>query len=156
MQWLNELLGVEAPPGTRLKSAELAFRGLFPWWVAAVLLVVLGAGVVALYWRERARIGVVRRALMAGLRTALILLLILLLFRPLLLSEFEGKRPQPVVLLLDNSQSMQQQDKRLSNADQLRVAIAKGMLPPQTRVQGSEALAAPPAGLPKDPRRADL
>jgi hypothetical protein len=156
MQWLNELLGVEAPPGTRLKSAELAFRGLFPWWAAASLLVLLAAGVFALYWRERGRIGVIRRGLMAGLRTALILLLILMLFRPLLLSEFEGQRPQPVILLLDNSQSMRQQDKRLSAADQLRVAIAKGMLPPHTPIQGSEAPAAPPADLPKDPRRADL
>jgi uncharacterized membrane protein len=156
MQWLTDFLGVEAPPGTRLKSAELAFRGLFPWWAAALLVALLGAGVFLLYWRERGRIGFVRRGLMVTLRTALIVLLVLMLFRPLLLSEFEGERAQPVVLLLDNSQSMKQQDKRLVHADQLRVAIAKGLLPARTPVKGSEAPADLPPNLLKDPPRADL
>ncbi len=156
MEWLTDLLGVEAPPGTRLSSAELAFRGLFPWWAAALLVALLGAGVFLLYWRERGRLGFVRRALMATLRTALIVLLVLMLFRPLLLAEFVGRRAQPIVLLLDNSQSMKQQDRRLSQADQLRVAIAKGLVPPRTPVKGSEAPADLPANLPKDPDRADL
>src|SRR5690349_14818802 len=132
MQWLTDFLGVEAPPGTRLRSAELAFRGLFPWWAAVLLVVLLAAGVFFLYWRERGRIDFVRRGLMATLRTALIALLVLMLLRPFLLAEFEGERAQPVVLLLDNSQSMKQQDRRLVQADRLRVAIAKGLLPPRT------------------------
>ena len=61
---------------------------------------------------------------MATLRTALLLLLLLLIFQPVLRSEFEGQRPQPVVLLLDNSQSMKQQDRRLSQPDLMRVAPA--------------------------------
>src|SRR5438067_1821767 len=117
MQWLNELLGVKAPAGTALKSADLAFRGLFPWWLAALLVVALGAGIVALYCLERGRVGAVRRSLMAGLRVALVVLLVLLLFRPTLLSVFEGEQPQPIALLLDNSQSMKQQDRRMSQAD---------------------------------------
>ncbi len=156
MQWLNELLGVKAPAGTTLKSAELAFRGLFPWWLAALLVVLLGAGIVALYWLERARIGPLRRSLMAGLRVALVLLLVLLLFRPMLLSDFEGERPQPIALLIDNSQSMKQQDRRMSQADLLRVAIARGLVPPTTRVKGTDSLSDVPPDTPREPSRADL
>jgi hypothetical protein len=156
MEWLTDLLGVEAPPGTRFSSGELDFRPLFHWGWAIPLVVALGAGVFFLYWRERGRINPVVRGLMATLRTALIVLLVLMLFRPILLAEFEGERAQPVVLLLDNSQSMKIQDRRLSHADQLRVAIARGMLPARTPVKGRDAPADLPAKLPKDPPRADL
>ena len=55
-------------------------------------------------------------------------LVLLLLMRPMLLAEFKGERPAGVVLLLDNSQSMTQQDRRLIAADKFRVAIAKGLV----------------------------
>ncbi len=156
MVWLNELLGVEAPAGTTLKSAELVFRGPFSLWLGLVLFVVLAAGVFALYWIERGRIGPVRRSLMALLRCALILLLLLLIFRPLLLSEFEGQRPRPIALMLDNSQSMKQQDRRLSSADKLRVALARGLLPPSTKMPKSDEPVSIPPKTPKDPARGDL
>ena len=156
MQWLNDLLGVEAPPGTSLKSAELAFRGLFPWGWAVALMVFLGAGVIALYCLERGRIGIIRRSLLAVLRISILLLLLLLLFRPLLLSEFEGQRSQPILLLVDNTQSMKQQDKRLSLADKLRVAIAKGLVPPQTVVKGPNAHSPVPPNTPNDPPRVEI
>ena len=38
MDSLIKLLSVDAPPGTRLQSAELQFRGLVPIWLAIVLL----------------------------------------------------------------------------------------------------------------------
>jgi hypothetical protein len=156
MEWLNELLGVEAPAGTTLKSAELVFRGPFSLWLGLALFVVLAAGVFALYWIERGRIGPVRRSLMAVLRCALILLLLLLIFRPLLLSEFEGQRPRPVALMLDNSQSMKQQDRRLSSADKLRVALARDLLPPDTKMPKADEPVPIPPRTPKDPARGDL
>src|SRR5262245_9922687 len=101
MNWLNRLLGVEGPADASLRSAELGFRGPSPGWLAALLLLLLAAGIFFLYARERARIGVVRRALMALLRTAAVALLVLLLFRPVLLAEFQGRRAQGIALLLD-------------------------------------------------------
>lgn len=156
MEWLNELLGVKAGPGMTLRSADLAFRSPWPWWAAGGVLLLLGALVFFLYWRERGRIGPVRRAVMATLRTALLLLLLLLIFQPVLRSEFEGQRARPVVLLLDNSQSMKQQDRRLSHPDLMRVAIAQGLAAPDAKVKASASLADVPAGTKKDPQRADL
>ena len=92
MEWLNNLLGVDAPPGTVLESADLTFRGLFPWPLAVLLVLVLAAGVAFLYWREASRVNPVMRVLMGLVRVSLMIVLILLLFRPVLLSEFQGKR----------------------------------------------------------------
>src|SRR5438105_1374931 len=134
MDFLVQLLGIEAPEHTRLQSAELSFRGLIPLWLAVLTLLVLTAGILYLYRLENGTMGWPRRLLMAGLRVALLALLLLLLFRPVLLAEFEGQRPRSIVLLLDNSQSMTQHDRRLTGADKLRVAIAKGLVPPATSV----------------------
>ena len=156
MDWLTKLLAVEVPENTSLQSAEVGFRGLFPWWLAALIVLALGAGFFYLYMLELAKIGIARRLIMALLRTAAIAVLLLLLFRPVLLAEFAGQRPRSIVLLIDNSLSMQQQDRRLSEADRLRVAIAKGLVPPGTSIGDAKSLANIPEETPKDPSRADL
>jgi hypothetical protein len=76
-----------------------------------------------------------------------------LLFRPVLLAEFHGERPRGVALLLDNSQSMKQQDRRLSDTDKLRVAIAQNLVPPRTSM--GELVRVPSDSL-KDPPRVEL
>src|SRR5262249_28887013 len=74
--------------------------------------------------------------------------------RPVLLGEFRGERPREIVLLLDNTQSMTQQARRLSAPDQFRVALAQGKAEPGTALpEGSAAL---PAGTLKDPPRERL
>ncbi len=150
MDWLIKLLAVEVPDNTVLQSAELSFRGNA--WLALPLLVLLGAGAFFLYWKEGGKLSWRRRAGLALLRTAVLAVLLFLLFRPVLLAEFQGQRPLGMVLLLDNSQSLQQQDRRLSDADQLRVAIANNMVPLRSPITGSNV----PIDTPKDPQRADL
>src|SRR5262249_45338851 len=73
-----------------------------------------------------------------------------------LLAEFQGRRAQGIALLLDNSQSMRQQDRRLSAADRLRVAIATGLVPPDPPVHGAERPVDVPAATPPDPQRAEV
>ena len=63
------------------------------------------------------------------MRTALIAFVLVLLLRPVLLAEFRGERPRAVVLLLDNTQSMHQQDRRLQTPDRIRVALARDQIP---------------------------
>jgi hypothetical protein len=156
MNWLQKLHLIEAPEGTSLRSAELSLRGLLPLWLALLLLVVGAAGALVLYFRENARIGVARRVLLALLRTALIALVLALLLRPVLLAEFHGERPRAVVLLLDDTQSMKQQDRRLSTRDRLRVAIARGLVPPTTSLDDASALARVAPGEWRDPARVEL
>src|ERR1043166_3397072 len=122
MNFLAKLLAVDAPANTALISAELHFRGLVSWWLALLLFTAFLTGVVFLYRLERGTFGAFRRAVMIGLRAALLALLLFLLARPILLAEFEGQRPRGVVLLVDNSESMSQQDRRLTETDKFRVA----------------------------------
>src|SRR5262249_42162941 len=150
------LLGVEAPADATLEATGLSFHELLPWWLTVLLLLLAAAGIVFLYTWERARLGIFRLTVLALLRSAAVVLVVLLLFRPVLHTEFHGERPRGVPLLLDDSLSLKQQDKRLSVADRLRVAIVKGLLPPDTHVTDSVKLDALPAADLTDPPRADL
>ena len=89
-----------------------------------LLLVAASAGVLFLYRRETARLSIVRRFILAGLRIAIIGLVLVLLSRPVLIAEFHGERPRGVVLLIDDTQSMKQRDRRVSDADRIRAALA--------------------------------
>lgn len=153
MDTLIKLLAVDVPSGTTLQTAELHFRGLIPWWLALLLLVLLGGFVVLLYLRERAKLSLAARLLLAALRMGVLAILLFLLSRPLLLAEFEGQRPRGVVLLLDKSQSMSLQDRRLTPEDLTRVAIALGKIPANTPVSQSGTAV---DDLPKDPSRQAL
>jgi hypothetical protein len=123
--WLQRLGLVSAPDGTALRAAELSLRGGFPWWLAALALVLTGGWAFYLYTKENAKLTLMRRVSLALLRTALIGLVLAFLLRPVLLAEYVGQRPRAVVLLLDDSQSMSQRDRRVTDADKMRIAVAR-------------------------------
>jgi uncharacterized membrane protein len=153
------LLGIDAPPHASIQGLDLSFRGLTSPGLVILLLALLlvaNAGIVVLYLFERSRMGIVRRLLLAGLRIAAVNLLILLLFLPVLIIEFQGKRPRGVVLMLDNSQSMAQEDQRVTAQDRLRVAIAEGLLPPGTAVPETGSMSDVPSDTPTRPARSRL
>src|SRR4051812_30471114 len=129
MDFFTKLLAPETADNIALKSAELSFREWMPWPLAVCLFLALVAGVIFFYLTEKGTLGPIRRVLAIGLRIGLFALLFLLLFRPSVLMQFEGKRQRGVAVLLDNSQSMKQQDRRLTEADKWRVALAKGLTP---------------------------
>src|ERR1019366_4171420 len=136
MNLLTRILAVDVPENTTLHSMEPTFRGLSTLWLTAlIILIVLGALGVAFFYRlEKGTLGWFRRIILIGLRCSLLLLLLFLIMRPMLLVEFKGERPQGVVLLVDNSQSMTLQDRRVKPADKARVAISLGKLPLQTKL----------------------
>jgi hypothetical protein len=153
MDWLQRLLLNGAPENTTLRAADWDLRGVFPWWVALLILAVGSAGVVYLYAHEGSRLSLFRRFLLAGLRIAAIALVLIMLLRPVLLAEFHGERTRPVVLLIDNTESMKQADRRLSEPDRLRLAIAQGLVPPDSSPSDSAPLASiPPEQLKDQPR----
>ena len=158
MNLLTRILAVDVPENTKLHSWELSFRGLTTGWIfVLVLLVLLGALAVAFfYFLEKGTLGWFRRILLIGLRCSLLLLLLFLIMRPILLIEFAGERPQGVALLIDNSESMgdKARDRRLTNVDKARVAIAMNLLPLDSPIHAK--MPTLPAGTPKDPPRMDL
>lgn len=156
MNLISRLLSIEVPENMTLQSAEVSFRGGPPVWLGVLIFLLFGAVIVYLYVLEKAKVGWVRRSIMAGLRLALLALVLLLLFRPVLLSEFQGERPRGILLLTDNTQSMTLQDRRLTEADKLRVSIAEGLTPLDTKVTDAKSLASIPPQTSEDPKRADV
>jgi hypothetical protein len=156
MNWLLKLLSVDAPANASLQSAEVSLHGPIPGWLGVLIAGAAGAGVFFLYFLERPHQSSLRRALMALLRTALIMLLILLLMRPVLVAEYSGARPRGVALVIDNSQSMKQRDQRHSPPDLLRLAIAENLVAPDISIQDSPALENVAGKLPPNPDRVQL
>jgi hypothetical protein len=156
LHWLQQTRLVEVPSDLTLRSAQVSLRGLFGLWPAALVLVLAAAGVFWLYRRERGRLGLLRRLLLAGLRITLIALVLVLLIRPVLIAELHGERPRGVAVLIDNTQSMRQRDRRITPADRARAAIARGLLPADASFKDAELLAAATAGLRGDPTRAEM
>src|SRR5215210_1014503 len=119
------LLGVRMEEAVHIAKASLAFRGGFGWGWFAFLLAGLGALIWWFYRNSPVHITGARKVVLAALRVAFIALLLLLL-RPVLAFTIEGSIRRLLVLLMDTSSSMQIKDPRLDQADQKRVAIAKG------------------------------
>ena len=134
MNLLTKMLAVDLPKDTQLSSWELSFRGLPIVWLILLFLVILGGfvGVAFFYANEKGTLGWIRRILLIGLRWALLLILLFLILRPVLLAEFVSTHSVGVALLIDNTQSMQLRDRRLTDADKTRVGIVLGMLPLDT------------------------
>src|SRR5690349_21620099 len=107
---LAKLLAVDVPKDATVEAVELGFRGALPLLIVVPLFVLLVAAVVALYRSERGTIGPVRRTAAVLLRASLLALLLLLLMRPVLTLVLTREKPRGVVVILDNSQSMKQQD----------------------------------------------
>ena len=156
MNWVQKLISIDAPEHASLHSASLSLRSSFPWWAAGLVLVAVGLGVSWLYARESGRFGRVRRLIMTVLRGASIALLLLLLLRPVLIAEYVGERPRGVALLIDNSQSMTQRDRRLTPQDRIRVAIAEDLVAADTPVTDNLSLGSIPEGTLRDPDRASV
>ena len=138
--WLQRLGLIDSPADTVLQAADLRLRGLLPWWLAAFLFV---AGVLAAVWfyrRENPRPSPLARTTLVLLRSLLLLLVLCLLLRPVLLADFAGNRPRGVVVLVDTSQSMGQIDRRFSDADRLRLVIARGVVSATTPITDAPAL----------------
>src|SRR5262245_10404211 len=129
MDFLNRLLTPDAPPGAQLRSAEWSLRGPLAAWAAGLILVGLAVAAVWLYRRESARLTWTYRLALAALRIALLGVLLALVLRPVLVAEFSGERPRGVAILIDNSQSLNQQDRRITPRDKLRALQALGKAP---------------------------
>src|SRR5947209_4146909 len=124
--WFTRLLACDVPADATIESVEWSFRAAVPWLLVVPLVLVI-AGVVAFYLTERGTIGPIRRWLAIALRTSLFALVVLLLAKPVLSLVLKRERPRGVAVLLDNSQSMTLVDRRITDQDKLRVAIASGL-----------------------------
>jgi len=122
-----------------LLFAEIVSRGSFPLWGVVLLAVAAVAVGFGFYFTESMKIGTGRRVGLAVMRSLILIAVVWLLRKPVWVSDVTTEKQRPVVLLADNSQSMTLKDPRLTLPDQMRIAIARDLVPPD------HGLAAPPA-----------
>ncbi len=132
----------------------LKLRGWFPWPVAALLALAACAGVLFLYFRESKRVPLLVRFILAGLRCFTLGAILFLLLRPTWVQQTTTTRHRPVVVMIDNSQSMLNKDARTNLADRYRMAIAYDQVAPDGAIPVD--LTSMPANLPEKPSRLDL
>ena len=115
---------------------QIAFRGDLSKWIAFPLIALALLAVFGIYFREALKLHPARRILLASLRGLALACIILLLMKPVLVFQDEGRtRNLPIVVMVDASQSMNQRDPRTGNEDRIRYAIAKNQLPPDHGLQ---------------------
>ncbi|OWK46707.1 glutamine amidotransferase [Fimbriiglobus ruber] len=136
--------------------AVLAFRGWIPWPVALLICVAATVAVVFVYLREAGRVPVWRRAVLASLRALALGSILFLALRPTLLTETHGKRPRPVAVLVDDSQSMLAHDPRPNFPDKWRVAVGFDKVAPDKAPPAMPSAGDLPGDLPEKPTRLEL
>lgn len=161
MTWsdlVNNMLMVDPPEGAALRSVHFNALSTFWWFLLTSFVIVVGGYVIFLRFLERNHLSRTRRFVSIGLmvlfRILALTLILLLLARLSLVLEFGGARPRPLAILLDHSQSMTQADRRLSDEDKLRVALALERLPINTPM--TRPLPALPSDVPAEPDRFTL
>ncbi|MEI6034550.1 MAG: hypothetical protein WCS65_09760 [Verrucomicrobiae bacterium] len=120
LQWLT---GEKLPPG-ELQSS-LSLQGLPPGW--ALLLFLIGtAGIIWSYRAFAPETSRRKRNLLAGLRVASFALVILFLLKPVLSLRIEEPVRSALLVMFDNSRSMQIVDKRTSEEELSNARLLAG------------------------------
>jgi hypothetical protein len=132
--WLR-MFGLNAEEVGRISSVSVRFRNIEALGWLVFLGILLGGFVWWCYWREEGHraLPAGKRRVLAGLRMALLGLLLLMLLRPVLALELQERIRRTVVLLVDSTKSMNIRDQRLDEADQKRAEIGLGAITDMTQ-----------------------
>lgn len=101
------------------ERAELVFASGWPVWLLIAATVAAAVVIGISIWRRRAALGVVRATVLGALQTALVGLVLVLLWRPALVTQTLRPQENSVAVLLDTSGSMlygNQEESRLQQA----------------------------------------
>src|ERR1044072_6888129 len=104
---LLRLMGVWSETAGRIVKVAFGYHGDVPLWVAVVLGLILTAMVCCMYQRTAEYVTPWKRWVLAGVRSSVLCLLLLLLIHPILSVTTAGSMRQTLLLLVDTSRSMQ-------------------------------------------------
>src|SRR5262249_37809231 len=116
-------------PSTVFSKGKLVFAGSWPTWALATAIAIAGAGLAILVWRRRATLGrPLRAAAIWGLQTAMVAVLLLMLWEPAL--SISALKPQQniVAVVVDDSRSMALAEKDGTRRDEVVRALDGGLL----------------------------
>jgi len=126
LQTMLRLLNVHVDRATDLTKLSLTLRGLPLGWMF-----ILAVAMVATAWlsyRSTVKLSTVRRVGLATLRALFLLMLVFMLGRPVLRMGVEGSVQQTLIILVDQTRSMDLPERRTDDDDIKRAALAVGDL----------------------------
>jgi hypothetical protein len=120
----SRLLGIDRVQISKDADWSITWQHMPPAWVLFLLIIPAVLFVIAMiYRRERQDVGTAPKVVMTVLRACLLLLTLFLLMGPVLTVETIKKRKAFIIVLLDESRSMQKTD--LLQSDKEREAVSK-------------------------------
>jgi hypothetical protein len=123
------LLGVKGVTLDAGSQWSLKWPSAPPLWVILLLIVPAGAAFVYIYYRREGKTASPRaRTFMALIRLAVFLVLAAMLFNPVVAVEKHLTRKSFVLILVDDSLSMEFKDRYMNEADRSRLAFAAGLV----------------------------
>ena len=123
-----KLLNINIEKTGKITSARLDFYPEINIALFILLIVLIGVSIYFLYKSPGDDIPAWRRNTMAGLRIAFMIMLLFVFLKPTIALTLEGNIRRTLLLLLDNTASMQIKDFRSDAMDVRRAAIAKGII----------------------------
>ncbi len=111
------------------ERAELVFASGWPVWLLFVLAAAAAVVVGVSIWRRRAGLGGVRATVLGALQTALVAAVLVLLWRPALVTQTLRPQENSVAVLLDTSGSMLYGDEDTSRLQQAVDSLSESALP---------------------------
>src|SRR5689334_2963138 len=111
------------------ERAELVFASGWPVWLLVTLIVAAAVVVGVSIWYRRAGMGIVRATVLGALQTALVAAVLVLLWRPALVTQTLRPQENSVAVLLDTSGSMLYGDGDQSRLQQAVDSLTKNALP---------------------------
>ena len=111
------------------ERAELVFASGWPVWLLLALIVLAGVAVGVSIWQRRPALGLVRAAALGTLQTALLAALLVLAWRPALVTQTLRPQENSVAVLLDTSGSMLYGDGDTSRLQQAVDSLQADALP---------------------------
>ncbi|HUQ50685.1 MAG TPA: hypothetical protein VM692_00600 [Gammaproteobacteria bacterium] len=111
------------------ERAELVFASGWPVWLLYASIVAAAIAIGIVIWRRKAGLGIVRATVLGALQTALVAALLVLAWRPALVTQTLRPQENSVAVLLDTSGSMLYGDKDTSRLQQAVDSLSERALP---------------------------
>ncbi len=123
------ILGTKGVAVSQDSTWSLRWASAPPLWVVLLVIVPLVIGFVYVFYRrESGTASAVSRAAMASLRFIAVMLILSMLFNPVVAVEKHLSRKSFVLLLVDDSLSMEFKDRYFREEDKSRLALAAGLV----------------------------
>ncbi len=115
-------------PSTVFSKGQLVFLAAWPVWTLGILVIAAAAFVAWLLWRKRGKTALPRTAALWSLETALLVLLLLLLWHPAISIATLKPQQNVVAVVVDDSRSMALREAGISRTESVQSILSNNLI----------------------------